>query len=74
MYELSNAGRRVSRHLTLDAAIKADMKLQRKAKKANGESSHVQTGIIHVFSACGREMRRSINQDQYAAAYARLGI
>ena len=45
MYELYDTfnKRVVSRHRTLDAAVKADRRLQRAVKRGNGQSSYLPT-------------------------------
>jgi hypothetical protein len=74
MYELRNDGHTVSQHRTLDAAVKADMKLQRQVKKANGASSFLMTDVIHVHTVCGKCRSDEINADEYWAARNRLGL
>lgn len=74
MYELRLDGRCLSQHRTIDAAVKADMKLQRQTKKANGETSFLDTDIVHVHAVCGKCRTDKIDADEYWAARDRLRI
>lgn len=47
LYDTFN-NRIVSRHRTVEAACKADSKLQRAVKRANGSSSYLPTRIMRI--------------------------
>lgn len=48
MYELYDTfnGRIVSRHRTIENAVKANIRLQRRTKKYNGDSCYIPTQIL----------------------------
>ncbi len=67
MYQLINTfiggdlkSQLVSQHKSLQAAIKANIKLQRQVKKANGSTSYLPTKILENW--------QPVNEEEYDAA------
>ena len=62
MFELYDTfnGHTISRHRSIEAAVKADRKFQRAVKRANGDSSYIPTQI--------REDGKAIDENDYYAA------
>ena len=47
LYDRSNR-RAISRHRTMEAAVRADRKLQRAVRRANGATSYLDTQYLHA--------------------------
>lgn len=67
-----NGNRVISRHRTIDNAVKADIKFQRAVKRANGRDSYMPTDIVEIKRVAGCEVRCELPEDDrefMSAAY-----